>query len=236
MDRQFTPKDNALYWDQEYKAGRFRWHRGQPHQVLINHYNKLNPDSKVRKVLVTMCGMSEDMNWLENQGLEVVGIDLSIQALSKFMSTGDHRWTEKRVEKLGQDAKLFTRDDGKIKLYCGNALDFSSEFEGKFDAIYDCDGIHSLPKPQCARMAEMLKGVLNPGGRFLLEAVDYDPKILEQEDLNIESPVPPPYPMNLKDVTTMFEPECTVQHIETNTALVFCLRETEFKLYLITKK
>ncbi|GFR75295.1 thiopurine S-methyltransferase [Elysia marginata] len=236
MDTQYTPKDEALYWDQEYKNGRIRWHRDQVHQILVNHYDKLNPGGKHSRVLVTMCGMSEDMNWLVDRGLQVIGIDFAKHALHKFMCLDGQEWTGCPVKELGHDAKLFTRDDGKIKLFYGDVLNLSPEIDGKFDAIYDCSSIHNLPKPKASRMANVLKKILNPGGRILLDAIDYDLKILELEDLNLQAPVPPPYPMNLKDVKELFEPECTVELVETHIETIFCMRETDFNCYLITKK
>ncbi|KAK3761932.1 hypothetical protein RRG08_065146 [Elysia crispata] len=236
MDLPYTPDDGALYWDHAYQTGRTRWHREQVHAILVNHYDKLNPDGKVRKVLVTMCGMSEDMNWLADRGLQVVGVDLSLQALTSFMSRDGWKWTECPAPKLGPDAKLFTRDDGKIKLYCGDVLNFSSDLEGNFSAIYDCSSIHNLAKSSRERMAHILKEVLTPHGRILLDAVEYDLKMLELDDLNIDAPVPPPYSITLEDMRNLFEPECSIDLVETHIETILCKRETNFKCYLIVKE
>ncbi|GFS04792.1 thiopurine S-methyltransferase-like [Elysia marginata] len=104
----YTAGDGALYWDQEYRNGRTRWHRKHVHEPLVRHYKKLIPDRTVRRVLVTMCGMTIDMNWLADQGLQVVGVDIALQALAQFMKDSGREWTEQSAPKLGTEAKCFT--------------------------------------------------------------------------------------------------------------------------------
>ncbi|RUS74627.1 hypothetical protein EGW08_017607, partial [Elysia chlorotica] len=184
-----------------------------------------------------MCGKTVDMNWLADRGLQVVGLDIALEALVQFMTDSGHNWSAQAAPKLGPTAKLFTRDDGKIKLYCGDAFNFSSALEGQFDAIYDCDGFHSFTGSLFQNMANVMKEVLAPGGRFLLDAVNYDPKMLERDDLNIEAAIPPPYPVTVEAMRNAFEPECEVELLETHIETkVFCLTETPFNAYLVKKQ
>ncbi|GFR94475.1 thiopurine S-methyltransferase [Elysia marginata] len=105
--------------------------------MLMDHYQKLNPSGKATPVFYPMCGMSLDMNWLVEQGVSVVGVELVLEALQKFMSRSEDCWSKTCVPELGVDAKLFTRRDNKLKLYCSDVLAFSPKIEGKFDAMYD---------------------------------------------------------------------------------------------------
>lgn len=232
-----TPDDSFKYWAYRYEAGHHAWNNANVYPVLEKHLDKLTKSGQTKKVLVTMCGMSEDMNWLVDKGLEVIGVDIALPALTKFISRSDQEWTEKTEPKLGPGAKVFTRKDGKIKLYWGDALAFPLDVEGTFDAIYDCNGLHVLNNAKTRLYASMIKKLLNPGGRLLLEAGAYDEKLLEDENFKPPLPVPPPYSLRPQDIKDMFEPECTVQHIDTTrTNKIFYNQECHFHDYLIVKK
>ncbi|GFN81631.1 thiopurine s-methyltransferase [Plakobranchus ocellatus] len=212
MASQYNPDDGAVYWEYRYDVGYTGWHHEGVRGILIKHFNLLNPDDKVYRVLVTMCGMSVDMDWLARQGLEVIGVDLALNALKKFMANSGHEWTESPAPKLGPNATLFTRKDGKIKLYCGDVLDFSPDLEGKFDAVYDCYGLHAIDRALTPKFAKMIKSILNPCGRLLLDAIAYDPKKLQDED-----------------------PDCSVHLVEKHFDIAW-RGEEPFNCFLIVKK
>ncbi|GFS12171.1 thiopurine S-methyltransferase [Elysia marginata] len=232
----YSPEDPFNYWNFRYDSGHTEWNLNHVHPVLERFFNKLNPDGKPKKVLVTMCGMSEDMNWLADKGMEVVGVEIALQALTKFVSQSGQDWTETAAPKLGPDAKMFTRKDGRIKLYWGDALKFSEDLEGKFDAIYDCDGLHVLDSSKTPEFAKMIKSVLNPGGIMLLEAIAYDKNILEDKNFQPPLPVPPPYSVAVEDVKRLFEPECSVEVIDKHTNNLLYGHESNFYSYIIVKK
>ncbi|GFR75297.1 thiopurine S-methyltransferase [Elysia marginata] len=158
-------------------------------RLLEKHYSKLNPGGESKKVLVPLCGMSVDMNWLADKGMTVIGVDIAEEALAKFVSLSDQDWEETAVPTLGPGAKLFTRKDGKIKLYLGDFLKFT-------------------------RFAAALKNLMNPGGRMLLDAIAYDEKILEDENFKPPMPVPPPYSVGIAETKGLFEPAFTVEILD----------------------
>ncbi|GFR75313.1 thiopurine S-methyltransferase, partial [Elysia marginata] len=205
--------------------------------VLRKHFDKLNPDGKSQKVLVTMCGMAVDMTWLADKGMEVIGVDIALPALTKFIAQSGQDWTETTAPKLGPDAKLFTRNDGNIKLYWGDVLEFTEELEGTFDSIFDVAGIQVLDSINARLFAKKIKSLLNPGGRLLLEAGIYDTKLLDSDNFNPPLPVPPPYSVTPKDVQELFEPECSVELIDQiHFDTYFYGHEKINYNYIITKK
>ncbi|KAK3787566.1 hypothetical protein RRG08_065153 [Elysia crispata] len=116
MDQSSNTDLDAVYWDDAYDTGKTRWHRQQVHSVLMKHFAKLNPDDKAKNVLVTMCGMTVDMNWLADKGLQVVGVDIALQALTKYMSNSGQNWTEQPAPKFGNTAKVFTASHSQDSL------------------------------------------------------------------------------------------------------------------------
>ncbi|GFR75301.1 thiopurine S-methyltransferase [Elysia marginata] len=154
--------------------------------------------------------------------MEVIGVDIAHEAFKQFRSRSGQDWTETAAPKLGPEAKLFTRKDGKIKLYAGDVLKFSPDLEGAFDAINDCYGIHSFDIEKRQMFATMIKSVLNPGGRVLMEEIAYDTSILTDENFKPPWPVPPPYSVTVESVKSIFG-RFTVAQLKTRVVIILLL-------------
>ncbi|KAK3761933.1 hypothetical protein RRG08_065147 [Elysia crispata] len=225
----------AEYWHYRYTKGFTEWQLEKVYPMLIKHYEKMNPNGKAERVFYPMCGMSLDMNWLVDQGVSVVGVEIAQQALETFISKSNHNWTISHDPELDTATKMFIRNDGKMKLYCADIQEFSPEIEGKFDAIYDRGSLQFVQPGNVSRYSQVLKDLLKPGGRILLEVVEYDPKILEDKTLDLPMKVPPPYTMNSEDIKRLFEPDCSVERVETYKSDRFLGENVDFHVHLIIK-
>ncbi|KAK3761937.1 hypothetical protein RRG08_065151 [Elysia crispata] len=225
----------ADYWKYRYNMGYIDWQLKDVYFMLIEHYQKMNPNGKAKRVFYPMCGMSLDMNWLVDQGVSVIGVEITSQALEMFVSRSEQQWTKFPFPKLGTSAELFMRKDDKMKLYCADIQEFSSHIEGKFDAMYDRGSIQYVEPERVSSYAQVLKDLLHTGGRLLLEVVEYDPKLLEDKTLNLPVKVPPPYSMTTEDVKRLFEPECSVERVKTHTCNRFLGKNADFHVHLVIK-
>lgn len=229
-------REGAKYWQYRYSKGYIDWQLKDVYPMLIRHYEKMNPNHKAAHVFYPMCGMSLDMNWMVDQGVSVVGVEVVRQALVQFVSNSNHNWVETAVPKLGTEAALFARQDNMLKLYCCDVQHFSSQIEGKFDAIYDRGSLQFVEPENLHSYVNIIKDLLNTGGRILLEVGEYDVKILNDEDFNPNMKVPPPYSMNTEDVKRLFEPDCQIEKLEVYTNDRFLGKKIDFHVHLITKK
>jgi thiopurine S-methyltransferase len=64
------------YWLKRWREGRTGWHRPEVMPLLEQHWAALDVPRGSR-VLVPLCGKSVDMLWLAQQGMRVLGIDVS---------------------------------------------------------------------------------------------------------------------------------------------------------------
>ncbi|GFN81632.1 thiopurine s-methyltransferase [Plakobranchus ocellatus] len=227
--------EGSKYWQYRYSEGHTEWQLKDVYPMLIRNYDKLNPGGKADRVFYPMCGMSLDMNWFLEQGVTVVGVEVVLQALKTFTSKSGHEWTESPISVLGPEAKLFARKDGKMKLYCGDMQKFIPQIEGRFDAIYDRGSVQFVEPANVSKYAQLMKDLLHPGGRLLLEVAEYDIKILEDENFNPPMKVPPPFSMNSDDVKRLFEPDCSVELVDQYKYARLFDKEAEFHVHLITK-
>ncbi len=149
-----------------------RWARNQIgfHLPEVNPYLQLHwpPLAEGAKVLVPLCGKSLDLMWLASQGLRVVGVELSEQAVEAFFSEQNltPRVTERGVFKVYQ-ADL-------IEIWCGDFFALNAEVLADCAALYDRAALIALPPLMRAQYADHLNTWLPSGCQGLLITLDYE--------------------------------------------------------------
>ncbi len=78
-------------------------------RTLQKYFEKLRPDSTFKRVYVPLCGKSLDLHWLYQQGLEVVGGDISPEAGTMFCDEFPDLQMEKKTVSLanGENVSLY---------------------------------------------------------------------------------------------------------------------------------
>ncbi|GFR60726.1 thiopurine S-methyltransferase [Elysia marginata] len=226
--------DVVKYWQQRYDGGDTYWLRKEATAMLVKHYNKLNPEGKAQNMLLPLCGKSVDLDWLSSQGVPlVVGVDCLLAVLREVSVRSGQSWIQTQVSESGSDFQLLERSDGKMKLYSGDMLRFSTEIAGTFDAMWERGSLIILPPTDINKYAELLKSLLNPGGRILLESIEFDKDAIDPATDYMPFP---PFPYFPKDIRLLFEPECTVEYLDKSACKWKYGKETHLVIYLITKK
>ncbi len=77
------------FWIERWERGETGFHQNEINPYLIKHWQDLHPIQGC-KVFVPLCGMSQDMVWLRNQGFSVLGIELSPIAVTEFFTNFGH--------------------------------------------------------------------------------------------------------------------------------------------------
>ncbi|GFO47488.1 thiopurine s-methyltransferase [Plakobranchus ocellatus] len=116
---------------------------------------------------------------------------------------------------------------------CGMSVDLECEMEGKFDAIWERGDLIIIPRENVVSYTQQIKGLLNPGGRLLLETIEYDPKTLDPESA---LKAPPPFPMFPEEIKRLFEPECSVAEVDEFPSSYLYGDKTDYRMYLIVKQ
>lgn len=148
---------NAEFWKARWREGRIGFHEGRPNEFLVAHAKALGAPGRV---LVPLCGKSEDMAYLASLGHEVVGIELSDIATEAFFREHD---LEAPPERRGP---FMARSAGGITILQGDVFDARPEALGTFTAFYDRAAIVALPpelRPRYAAHVRALAGEETPG-------------------------------------------------------------------------
>ncbi|XP_060570480.1 probable thiopurine S-methyltransferase isoform X2 [Ruditapes philippinarum] len=205
----FTDVSNMTVddWDYRWSLDQTKFHMPIVHPMLKKHIQKLTLGRNRQTVFVPLCGKSLDMKWLLEEGHEVVGNECVDSACKQFFEENKIPYT---TEKLGDvDGVLYKATDGKsIKIYRCDCFDLTSKLCGKFDCIWDRGGFVALPVKDRKRYANVMKSLMKPDCRYMLDCFLVDN----------EAFAGPPFNCTTKDVSKCFDQYCGIQKIDIHDA------------------
>ncbi|WP_070971007.1 thiopurine S-methyltransferase [Vibrio sonorensis] len=174
------------FWHNKWAANQIGFHLDDVNPLLIKYWEQTKP-SRNDKVLVPLCGKSEDLVWLATKHDQVQGVELSQIAVRAFFS--EHFYTPMVTPVSGQH-ELYQFDE--LSIYTG---DFFTAPLDKADIIYDRAALIALPSDMRVEYAERLKQLLTNDGRILLVSLDY-----AQEEMS-----GPPFSVPHSELLKLFE-------------------------------
>ena len=71
----------ANFWKTAWATGRIGFHQGRPNEYLVEHAARLSG-----RVLVPMCGKTDDLSYLASRGHRVIGVELVEDAVAAFFA------------------------------------------------------------------------------------------------------------------------------------------------------
>ncbi len=129
---------NPNYWKKKWEKNEIKFHENEVNQKLIKFFKNLNlvvGDT----ILVPLCGKTLDMLWLAQQGLNVIGIELSRIACQDFFELIN---VEPQIIK---HEKFVVYEFQNIKIICGDLFELNKTDLPNISAIYDCKALVALP-------------------------------------------------------------------------------------------
>ena len=166
-----SPKDRDG-WLTRWREGRIQFHIDTVNPILDRYVDRLLLE-RFGRVFVPLCGKSVDLGWLDEQGHEVVGVELAEKAV------------EDLFKELGRTPTITTqgafqsyRSDG-LEVLVGDLFELDAEVTGKFDAIWDRAALVALRPSDRDRYASHLREFLQSNGYILLCTISYDESKME---------------------------------------------------------
>lgn len=152
------------HWLERWQEGRIGWHEAEGNRSLQKHWTESG-----KRVLVPLCGKTRDLIWLERQGNEVVGVELSEIAIEAFFEENGIAFS-----KVEGELTAYVADDHPITIYCGDYFNFS---EGAFDGYYDRGALIALPPHLRHDYVKHTRSLLSADASKLIISVEYDQSI-----------------------------------------------------------
>ena len=106
-------------WISRWESNRIGWHAEQVNRHLNKYLDRFEL-SFGESVFVPLCGKTNDMQYLLEKNIKVIGVEMSSIAIEQFFS-------ENHLDYVVSDEDKFTLYEGAgIKLYCGAFFDLKA--------------------------------------------------------------------------------------------------------------
>ncbi|RUA04478.1 MAG: thiopurine S-methyltransferase [Gammaproteobacteria bacterium] len=175
-------------WIQRWKDGETGWHKDTPNDKLVKFIDCLQLE-RAATVLVPLCGKSQDMVYLLEQGYKVIGVELSEVAVTAFFQENAMPYTV-------QEANNFTVYNARnIRIFCGDFFNLDSGHLGMTSALYDRGALIALPEDLRVKYAQHLYDIIPSGCRILLLTLNYPQSQISG----------PPFAVDEAEVKSLFE-------------------------------
>ena len=164
-----------------------RWEREETafHQDEVNpHLREFWPELGLAHgsmVFVPLCGKSQDMQWLRDQGHQVLGVELSAIAAQAFFK--EHGYTPEHIDR----GKFDCYEANGIRISCGDFFDLSGNDVAKVGAVYDRASLIALPPEMRIRYVRHLVSILPSATQILLITVDYAQQEMQGPPFSVSS-------------------------------------------------
>ena len=188
------------------------WHDRWENNLIGFHLDEVNPYLKQSwpllnlkpgaRVFVPLCGKSRDLAWLEEQGFEVVGIELSPLAVKAFFAENHLNVTKTVCDGFE------CWQSGKISLFCGDFFSLTRDILGQVDAVYDRASLVALPRAMRQDYASKLSELTQNAPKLLVT--------LEYEQAKMDGP---PFSVTEEEVQSLYQANYQVKQLSAQDVL-----------------
>jgi thiopurine S-methyltransferase len=154
------------FWAERYRNNQIGFHQPGANPHLVAHAAAWAPTPT--RVLVPLCGKSHDLQWLREQGHDVVGVEFVESAAIAFFE--EHQ-LEPAVSRIGRHPAL--RAPG-ISIILDDFFALTAATTGRFSAIYDRAAMVALEPAGRAAYLAKLRELGTDDVSMLLVGFDHD--------------------------------------------------------------
>jgi thiopurine S-methyltransferase len=185
---------DKTYWLDRWDRKEIGFHQTDINPYLQKYWHRLAIPSG-SEVFVPMCGKSNDMLWLHQQGLAVLGVELSSSAALSFFQ-------ENNLPPIRAELVPFIQlKHGRLQILCGDFFDLQEEHVQHVQAVYDRAALIALPPEMRKRYINHLLTILPKNSSILLITLDYP-----------DSEMPgPPFAVTPQEVLTSYHSYANIE-------------------------
>jgi thiopurine S-methyltransferase len=176
------------FWLDSWQQGRIPFHKNEVHPDLRSFWPAMSIQPK-STVLVPLCGKSLDLLWIAQQGHQVIGIELSEQAVVQFFK---EQGLDFRIESY-HGVTRYNADS--LSVWVSDIFDLDSALIPKIDVLYDRAALVALPQKLRRTYADLCFHWLKSQGSILLNTLSYEHKEL----------LGPPYSVSAEEVADLYK-------------------------------
>jgi thiopurine S-methyltransferase len=168
------------FWIKAWNEGNIGFHLADIHPALETYWPSLQAGTSV---LVPLCGKSRDLLWLEERGLDVIGVEFVESAVLDFFRENSLEW-----EETVQYGHPCYRVRGRnIRIFVTDFIHFADDYSGlPLDSLYDRAALVAMPADMRADYVPACRKLLTASARGLLVTMQYDSEAMEGPPFSVE--------------------------------------------------
>lgn len=156
---------DPAFWRARWAEHKIGFHEGHPNAFLAANLARLDG---YYRILVPLCGKSEDLAFLAANNHAVVGVELVEDAAVQFFA--EHA-IEPKVDRR-EGYAIYSAHE--LTVITGDWFAMTPEIVGPVDSFYDRAALIALPADARPKYIEQLKTLVPAGAWSLTIALDYD--------------------------------------------------------------
>lgn len=167
------------FWHQRWESNDIAFHERRANPLLVKHFQVLSL-AKGSRIFLPLCGKTQDIPWLLDNGYRVAGAELSKIAVEQlFFELG----AEPSISKQGEMTHYRTAN---LDIFLGDIFDLSCPMLGRVDAVYDRAALVALPEEMRNRYTAHLMEISDKAPQLLI-CYEYDPIQMEGPPFSINN-------------------------------------------------
>lgn len=166
------------FWKASWQKGKIGFHEGKPNHFLSEEGGRLGTS---RRVLVPLCGKTEDLAFLAAKGHEVIGIEVVEDAVKAFFS--EHGLSPE----VAPRGELTAYSAQGITILAGDFFRATRADVGDVNAFYDRAAFVALPAEMRPRYVAHVRSLAGAGATGLLVTFEYDQSKFDGPPFSISS-------------------------------------------------
>lgn len=180
------------FWIDKWKKQETGFHLASAHPLLQKYFATVFTNQT--SIFLPLCGKTQDLLFCSQQGLRVIGNELSELAIEQFFQVNHLAPKTEIFEKFA----LHEADD--IRIYQGDYFDLDKRAFENTQAIYDRAALVALPGEMRQNYVDKMKQMF-PQAAMLLITLEYN-----QQEMN-----GPPFSVSQEEVNSLFDFATVVQ-------------------------
>ncbi|XP_077971423.1 thiopurine S-methyltransferase-like [Styela clava] len=179
-----------------------KFHRKNYSQLLVKHFEKLFENGTTGRVFVPLCGKTMDLIFLEEKGLEVVGLEFSKIGIEAFFEENNLTYSESTCS--DSCLVVYKCKEKNITIYRGDIFDLKPELCGQFDGFWDRGSYVAINIPTQQKYTDLIFSLMKPKAKILMESITYDMSKCKG----------PPHCITIENLQGTFGEKCNIEVID----------------------
>ena len=184
-------------WINRWETNRIGWHAEQVNRHLIQYLDRFNLSAR-ESIFVPLCGKTNDMLFLLENDIKIIGVEMSNIAIEQFFLENQLDFAASQID------KFILYEGSGIRLYCGDFFDLESKHLEGVGAVYDRASLIALNEELRQKYVKHLSDIIVFDTRILLLTLFY-PQYQKSG---------PPFAVSKEEVSQLFNGSFDIQELD----------------------